>query len=315
MRIRQQANIVSDGFWQSPLGWLKCVWKRLDASRSLGLAAEMAFWLFLSMLPLAAVAGLVAAKLALDNGSIMTALLASLPLATREMVSGELGRVAAWNGGKVGFWAGITFIWLASSGIHSIFDGIEIESEATPRPWWKKRALAIATCVGLSAGIALLALLVSGLGWWWHLVGGSTLLQAFQAGSSVVGKIARLVIGAAVAIGLVAGLYWVALPPAARKKMPVLPGALVAMALQIALGFGYGFYIAKAGDGGAYQAGLASIGVTLIALYLSCLALLVGIEVNQMMGERRRPPVGPDRAARSSHSAPILGRRHQEQRT
>ena len=57
-----------------------CVWsllKRLDDNRALGLAAEMAFWLFLSLLPLAAVAGGAAAKLAVGNWSITAPLLAT----------------------------------------------------------------------------------------------------------------------------------------------------------------------------------------------------------------------------------------------
>jgi uncharacterized BrkB/YihY/UPF0761 family membrane protein len=73
---------------------------------------------------------------------------------------------------------------------------------------------------------------------------------------------------------------------ATRERIP--PGALLAIGLQIIIGFVYGIYIKTAGDGGAYQAGLASIGVTLMALYLFCVVMLVGIEVNQMLGEWRR---------------------------
>ena len=68
------------------LDFLRCVFARLALRRSLGLAAEMAFWLFLSLLPLSAVAGLVTAKLASGNASIAALLLDSLPRATREMV-------------------------------------------------------------------------------------------------------------------------------------------------------------------------------------------------------------------------------------
>src|ERR1700690_1378810 len=89
------SDVVRDGFRARPLAWLRCVWTRLDRSRSLGLAAEMAFWLFLSLLPLAAVAGLVTAKLASGSWSTTAPLLESLPLATRELVGTELGRVAA----------------------------------------------------------------------------------------------------------------------------------------------------------------------------------------------------------------------------
>lgn len=247
----------------------------------------MAFWLFLSLLPLAAVAGVAAAKLAVGNWSIAAPLLDSLPGPTRDLLRSELGRMAAWNGGKVGIGAGAIFLWLASSGVHSMFDGIEIEANSPPRPWWKKRIAALFTCVLLSAGTALVTLLATGLGWTWHLVGGSTLFQALQFESSELGQLLRFALGAVVSFTLVCGLYWIALPPAARREMPLMPGALLATALQIAIGFVYGYYIKKMGDGGAYQAGLASIGVTLMALYLFCLMILVGVEVNQMLGEHR----------------------------
>ena len=287
-QAKPDTSAVEAGFLAGPVAWIKCLLTRLDKNRATGMGAEMAFWLFLSLLPLAAVAGVVAAKLAVGNWSIAAPLLDSLPSATRTLISGEMGKMAAWNGGEVGLSAAVVFIWLASSGVHSIFDGLEIEANATPRPWWKKRAAAIISCVALSIGVALLTLLSTGLGWLWHLLGGTTLLRALQFESSLFGHIVRLVIGAAVSFSLVSGLYWIALPPTARRGMPIAPGALLAIVLQSVVGFGYGFYIKTTGDSGAYQAGLASIGVTLMALYLFCLVMLVGIEVNQMLGEGRK---------------------------
>jgi membrane protein len=248
----------------------------------------MAFWLFLSMLPLAAVAGLITAKVAVGNQALLTPLLESLPEVTRAMIAKELGQVAAWNGGKAGVGAGLMFVWLASSGVHSIFDGIELGSDAPPRPWWKKRGLAVLTCLALSLGLALLALLGAGVGWAWRFADGPVLSRALTLESSALGHVVRLVVGALLSVGLVSGLYRIGLPSGEKKSRPVLPGAVVAVALHVALGFGYGLYIEKAGDGGAYQAGLASIGVTLMALYLFCLVLLVGAKVNEMLSEQRR---------------------------
>ncbi len=96
---------------------------------------------------------------------------------------------------------------------------------------------------------------------------------------------ARLAFGLVLALGLVSGLYAIALPPPVRRAMPLLPGALLATALQVALGLGYALYLGQDGDGGAYYAGLAAVGVTLMALYLFSVALLVGIKLNQMLGE------------------------------
>jgi membrane protein len=287
-RGRRTLEAEQGASWAGPLGLVRKLWERFNADRTLGLGAEMAFWLFLSLLPLSAVAGLITAKLAIDKPSLVGPMLGSLPEATRELLGTELGRVAAWNGGKIGVGAGLMFIWLASSGIHAIFDGIELSSEVTPRPWWRKRLLAVVSCVALSLGIALLALLAMSFGSLWRLFGGETLLQAFRIATSALGQIARPLIGAVVAFGMISGLYAVAVPPAHRPSTPVAPGALLAITLQTAIGYGYGFYLTKVGDGGAYQAGLASIGVTLMALYLFCLVLLIGVELNRVIGGRRR---------------------------
>lgn len=98
-------------------------------------------------------------------------------------------------------------------------------------------------------------------------------------------------LGLVVAVAMVCGLYWVAMPKRARASMPLVPGAAVAVLLQLVVGLAYRLYLKTVGDGGAYQAGLASIGVTMIALYLFSFALLVGIEFNQMVAERQGPTV------------------------
>lgn len=266
------------------LHWGKIVFANLGRSRTLDIATEMAFWLFLSLLPIAAVAGFVAARFAMSDSGATSSLLSTVPPAVRELLTKELANVSAWNEGAVAPLAAGTFIWLASSGIHAVFDGLEIETEATARPWWKKRLLAIAACLLLSVGVAAIAVLSVGLGWIQKLAAGA---MPTNVVSSVVSIVIRTAISAAIAVALVAGLYTIGLPRRARKRMPVLPGAIVAVVLQAALGIGYGAYVRHAGDSGAYQAGLAVIGVTLMALYLLCLALLVGVEVNQVLGTRR----------------------------
>lgn len=266
------------------LHWVKILFASLGRARTFGLAGEMAFWLFLSLLPLAAVAGLVVARFAMRETQLTTSMLETVPPTVRDLVTRELARVSAWNGGAVAPFAAITFVWLASSGVHAVFDGLELETESQARPWWKKRLYAIVTCVGLSIGFASIALLATGVAWIRGLLGD---LDAFAYVPSGATVLARAGGGALIAVALVSGLYWVGLPPRARRRMPVVPGAVLAVALQAVLGWGYGAYLRRMGDAGAYQAGLAVIGVTLIALYLASTALLVGVELNQLLGARR----------------------------
>jgi membrane protein len=258
----------------------KELFKEMDKARTFGLAAETAFWLFLSLVPLAAVAGLLAAKLALANWQTVVPFFSELPPAARELVAKELGNVSAWGGGSVGITGVAVFIWLASSGIHSIFDSLELQT-GSERPWWKKRLIALGTCVAFSIGVAVLTFIGPGIQAMERLVG------VVPIGSSVLVQILRAVIGIGITFGMVSTLYWIGVPPRVRKQMPILPGAALAVSLQILLGIGYRIYLSTAGDGGAYQAGLAVIGVTLTALYLLSTALLAGAVLNRWIGCRR----------------------------
>jgi membrane protein len=281
--------------------WLKDLLACLERSRTLGLAAETAFWLFLSLLPLAAVAGLLAARFSVNNWSDVAPLLSSLPSATRQLVGTELMRVAAWNEGTVGAGSAAMFVWLASSGLHSIFDSLEIET-GTSRPWWKKRLLAIGTCVALSVAVALLAVLGPGLegalGW----LGRWIPLFRVAEEPTTMSRVVRFGVSTAIIFSYIAALYWVGVPPRARRRMPIVPGAALAVVLQILLGLAYALYVSKVGDGGAYVAGLATIGVTMIGLYLFSAALLTGAVLNRKLGKDRESCPGPRPPQRETRS-------------
>ena len=260
---------------------------RLGRARSLGIAAEMSFWLFLALVPLATVAGWGAARLAVQRPAATYDLLAPIPSVAREVVANEVAKIAAWNGQSVAPTAVVVFLWLASTGVHAIFDAMELEAGGQ-RPWWRKRLIALGTCIVLSFGIALSALLVTGLSWIWSVTGATVPSVAAALSWGPAWQACRAIAGALLAIGMVSALFVIGVPPAARRGMPTLPGALMVVALGPVLGYGYGIYISKMGTGSAYLAGIAGIGVTMTALYLASVALLVGLEVNVMIRDRRR---------------------------
>jgi membrane protein len=266
--------------------------RHLGRTRALGVAAEMAFWLFLSLLPLAAVAAYVAARLALHDWSLAAPLFAAMPADATHIIVAELGRVAAWNGGAVTPLAGAFFLWLASTGVHSIFDGFEAQTGAT-RSWIAKRLIALTCCVVLSFACGLVALLGSGLAWGARQVHDS----GAAAGALLPQRVLEGLTGVGLLYLLIAGLYRVGIPRAVRRTMPLAPGTALVVLLHVALGFGYRIYVSTLGDGGAYLAGLAVVGVTMTTLYLFCTAILVGLGLNQVLGRQRE-------AARSSRSAP-----------
>ena len=275
-RIRSSVALRRAHAWTS--GYLHA----LGRCRATGLAAELAFWLFLSLLPLAAVVGLIAARLAMKDAALLMTLTTTVPRASRDLLFGELSRVSAWNSGAVGPVAAVVFVWLASSGIHAIFDAIELSSRAPARSWLHKRALSIASCVVLSSGAALTVALQLGFGAL-HRLAHPHALDVVAA--SFVGTLMRGLISTALTVAMVAGVFAVGLPRGGHRKMRVLPGAIAATFAHLAMGFGYAVFLSRTGDGGAYQAGLAVIGVTLTALYLGSLSLLMGATLNHYLAE------------------------------
>jgi membrane protein len=260
------------------------MWRGIGRARTLGLAAEMSFWLFLSLVPLAAVVGLAAARLVTERAAAGRALLMAVPPEARSMLSAQVARVSRWSGQKVAPLAIGMFLWLAASGVHSIFDALEVQT-GEERPWWKKRLLALATCGALSLGVAVLGVLAVGLGRLQALTGEAVPHAALEG--TIASFVVRGAFGLLMAVGMVTALYRVGIPRAARRRVPALPGAVLAVALVTALGWGYGVYVSATGTGDAYEGSLAVIGITLMTLWLFSLSLLIGAELNRVIACRR----------------------------
>lgn len=262
--------------------WVMDLFECIQRTRTFGLAAETAFWLFLSLLPLLAVAGFTAARLSLGKWHEVAPFVKTLPPAAQSLIGNELAKVSAWDGGTVGVLGVLTFLWLGSSGVHSIFDALEIESGAHRR-WLPKRALALATCIGLSLSVALLAILgpgveaaLSDLGE--RMLGGAPLNESFATSGVVRGVLSFLIL-----TGQTWCLFRIGIPKQVNASLPTLPGVLIAVVLQVLLSIAYTGYISTVGDGSAYTAGLTLVGLVLTALYLYVVALLIGATINRML--------------------------------
>jgi membrane protein len=260
--------------------WLRDLYEDLDRTRTFGRAAEIAFWLFLSLVPLLAAAGLVAARISTTNWRRVTPILLSLPESTRTVIQQELEKVARWNGGAVGLTGAVVFIWLASTGVHSIFEAFEVESGA-PRSWVKRRLLAIATCAALSVVVATLAVIGPGL----ERIIEMAAPNGSDFESSTPMDIARGTLSFAIAIGYVSALYWVGIPRPGKRRAFLVPGALVAVVLQAVMSFGYASYLSRFTEQPVYGAGLGLVAATLMALYLFALSLLSGAAVIRRMDQ------------------------------
>lgn len=248
---------------------LKAFLAAIEERRTLGVAAEMSFWLFCSLLPLAYSA--LAFVVMFDRRSLasLASLFSAVPDDTRQLVSRELGSVLEHHA-TPSILTILLGVWLGSSGIHAIFDGFDAQL-GVATAWLQKRLRALAGCIGLSVGTAIVAFVLRYLGDVFH---GTT--------KAIVG----ILIVAAILYLVVAGLYLLGIPSARRMKLPRAPGTLVVVVVVGLVGVGYNTYLGVFGDGSAFQAGLSVIVTTLIGLYLFSLALLLGLFVNQRLTEK-----------------------------
>lgn len=249
-------------------------------------AAELAFWSFLALLPLAVMAALLVSRLVHTDTPAGVALLEALPRNMRELLRGELDRVALWHAAPVTLVAGVTFLWLSSNALLAVFAGVERIARAAPDP--RRGRLA---ALGLSAIVAVvgaaLFCLVGGVGWIALLAGQSPArVEAFE--SSSFGSGVRVVLGGALWLGAIYGVLRFSTPRTARGFMPVAPGAILTVGAQVGLASGGRFYLRELAERGAFVAAVSSIAITIGGLFLAAAAVFVGAAFNQQLGERVR---------------------------
>jgi membrane protein len=264
----------------------------LRAHRGFEAAAAIAFWFFLSIVPLLVLLGFVVGQVARSRGvdALVAPLLEVVPATAEDIVHKELERLAGRNGASVAPLGSVGFLWTASSGLHNLMDIFEGTANARRRPWWKKRLIAI--------GWVVLGLIVACVLAW--------LLVHVQLGPHAAAPVAKGVRAAvrhivhkpldtpveqgvaallmlAVGMGFLAGFYRFAVEHPPRTRRRVWPGTFAAVACWLVVSWAFGEYVSSIADYAVYYGSLAAVAVMLIWLYLTSLALVVGAEVNAQL--------------------------------
>jgi membrane protein len=145
---------------------LRFVRRLVDGMRTHGgfdAAAAIAFWFFLSLVPLLVLLGYLVGQVARSRGvdALITPLLDVVPATAEDIVRQELERLAGTTASlaPVGV---IGFLWTASSGLHNLMDVFEAAAKVKPRPWWKQRVIALVwVALGLATAVGLALVLVN----------------------------------------------------------------------------------------------------------------------------------------------------------
>jgi membrane protein len=136
----------------------------LRAHNAFEAAASIAFWFFLSVVPLLVLVGFLVGQIARTRGvdALLAPLLDVVPGSAESLLRSELERLAGGGAASIAPLSVIGFLWTASSGLHNLMDVFEIAVRAARRSWWKQRAIALGwVATGLAATCVLAWVLVT----------------------------------------------------------------------------------------------------------------------------------------------------------
>jgi membrane protein len=263
------------------VGWgtiLKRTGKEMVTDGCFGMAAQLAYYFFLSLFPaLLIVVALTSFFPAEVLDQIVRWLGVFTPPEVLSVIQGQLQQIRGAGHVSLLTFGVLGALWSSSSAMSAIIDTLNRAYGVTEaRPWWKTQSLAIVLTVALSLFVLLSVTLVLGgpeiaeklatrvglgqvFAWTWKL------LQW---------PVVFLLVSEAFAL-----VYYLA--PDVEQLWPwILPGAHVATLLWLAISLGFRFYVVHFGQ---YNRMYGAIGAAIVLLtwfYLSGVMLLFGAELN-----------------------------------
>jgi len=194
------------------------------------------------------------------------------------------GVLTSFRGGALTF--GLIFaLYFASSGVDSLRIALNrAYSAAEPRSWWVLRLESVVyVLIGAVALLAFAFLVVLAPLIWWKLVSYVPALQPF----GYLITFARFTVAAVVIIASLTIVHlW--LPAGRRRINEVFPGILATLVLWLVSGEVFGQYLAEFAYGYVTMyAGLASVMIALVFLYINASIFIFGGEMNSVIAELR----------------------------
>jgi membrane protein len=272
------------------IGWSELVKRTVKdtmADDGLGLAAQLAYYFFLSLFPALLFIVALASFFPLYNfnDELARFLGPVAPQAVVDLLQSQLTKLS--NNDDLGLLSLglLTALWSSSAALVAIISAMnrayDIEES---RPWWKTRLLAMALTIGLAVFILIsFALVVAGPELADFLGRHLGFARAFTMTWMILQwPVVFLLVSAAF------GLVYYFAPDAEQDWVWITPGALVATVLWILASLAFRFYVINFANYEETYGTLGAIILTLLWFYITGLVMVVGAEVNAEI-ERSAP--------------------------
>ena len=278
------AEVFSAQPWSHKL-WL--VGRGLVTRDTLQAASAMAFDLFLAAIPMLALAGWLFAALSRGSDAVLlsTSLLVDLtPQEVRTLIWNQLGQFSL----TVAPVALLGALWMASSAFNTLMAVLEVTVVAQRRPWWQRRLIALGCVIA-----SILLFMASGTVAVALAGGPATVVRLLASGDFPFLDHAShfLLLGLVLmtATALLSGFFRIAvIRPGVRRR--VWPGAMLTIAASGSASLGFAYYASHLARFALFYGTLSAVAITLGWLWIMCLTLLLGAELNLQLEDLDAQP-------------------------
>ena len=264
-----------------PISWtelLRRTAKEFSADNCLGLAAQLAYYMLLGLVP--AIVFLVALTSFLPPDSLAQLLnraAAVMPADMSNLLREQMAEITNGQHGSLLTFGFLMALWSSSAAIVAVTDALnrayDIEEA---RPWWKIRLIAILLTVALAAVLLVaLGLVLAGPAAAEWLAANFGLGLVFEW----TWKILQWpLVFAIVAIGIAVLNYFG--PDADQDWTWISPGAVMTTMLWLIASLAFKFYLASFANYNETYGSLGGVIVLMLWFYITGLAILAGAEMN-----------------------------------
>lgn len=265
--------------------FIKGVIEKLKEDDVSGLAAQLSYFFLLSLFPLFIFLFTLVAYLPYSQEEILRTIQAFAPAKSMSLIETNLKEIMKGDGKLLSFGIFGT-IWSASNGLNAIISAFNRAYDVVEtRSYFIARGMSIILTFAMIF-VFLFALLLPVFG---KQIGLFFFTQfGFSEQFLAVWNTSRWVISSLVLLIVFIMLYWVA-PNKKLKCVSVLPGAIFAMVGWVCVSFIFSFYVDQLGYYNTTYGSLGGIIVLMIWFYLSGLIIIMGGEINALVGREKNP--------------------------
>jgi membrane protein len=282
-----------------PLSWTelaKRTYREAVADNCLGLAAQLAYYFFLALFPALLFSVALISFIPVEGllKSITDMLGRVAPTEVLILVQDQIVEIARNKDGGLLTLGMIGTIWSTSSGVNAIIDTLNQAYDIQEsRPFWKVKAIALTLTIALALFIVVsFALVLVGptlaekVAVWFHLG------PVFEWSWKILQwPVVFSLIAFAMAI-----IYYYA-PDAEQAWVWITPGSVFATLLWVIISLGFKLYVSQFGSYNATYGAIGGVVVTMVWLYVSSLAVLIGAELNAEI--EHSSPYGKERGEKA----------------